>query len=114
MTSTASPSQIVKCKGCGCPLHVSTTTGVCSDYCAADVEAADRVATAAAALAAEAVEMGAETIADMAEQIDENEAVDAALASVGVTLDTVPCSVFMEMVGHVIAAADVALAEGPR
>lgn len=28
---------ITKCKGCGCPLHSSTTTGVCSETCAREV-----------------------------------------------------------------------------
>lgn len=28
---------VTECKGCGCPLHSSTTTGVCSETCAREV-----------------------------------------------------------------------------
>lgn len=32
-----SATYVTKCKGCGCPLHSSTTTGVCSEFCAREV-----------------------------------------------------------------------------
>lgn len=117
MTSTASPAteQLNVCQLCGATVqygdtehgfpgfvHDATGTTVCPADAAGKMLAA--IETAAQALATETAEAGHPTVAAYGETIDENEAIDEAMAAAGI-----PAMSFLHLVADVVARADALL-----